>query len=163
MNNYYIVTDAQQRQYQFQQHHQQQNYLNHNQHNNNPMQQQQRVHPSSQSSQSQRHHHPQYSNSSQNPTKESIRLCNPFEESLATSSATSSSNSSVMNSYLERHSSTGYLDISNINGRRFFVLFGVCVCFNNYCFTFIVLLQVVPQCKIFFSMMTIFQWFGKIS
>ena len=94
MNTYYMVTDLH-RHYQFQHQHCPTHQQNHNHI-------QQRVHGSQNNSQHQQHHYP---NGSQT-TKESIRLCNPFEESLITS-PTSSSNSNMMATYLERHSSTG--------------------------------------------------------
>ena len=99
MNTYYMVTDGH-RHYQFQHHHQ--HYPNHQQ-NHNPIQQQ-RVLGSQNNSQRQHH---QYQNASPQITKESIHLCNPFEESLITSPTTSSSNSNMVSAYLERHSSTG--------------------------------------------------------
>ena len=112
MNNYCTVTESQQqRPYPFRQ----QSYSNHPQQDYNLMHQQHRVHHGSQASQ--RHHNPysQYQSNSSHPSssstsKDSIRLCNPFDESSASSSSISSlsnNNSSMMTSYMDRHSSTG--------------------------------------------------------
>ena len=112
-NHYYIVTDGQQRQYTFQHHHQQ--FPNQNQ----THMQVNRAYDRSPSNILQHYHNHQYPNASQTnaSTKESIRLCNPFEESLSTSATSSSSTSnnntsSTMNSYFDRYPSpTGYLYI----------------------------------------------------
>lgn len=114
INTYYTVTEShQQRPYQFRQ----QNYTNPPQQEHNLMQQQ-RSHHGSQTNQ--RHHHnpySQYPNSSSHHTsssitKESIRLCNPFDESSSASPSSSipslsNNNQSMMTSYMDRHSSTG--------------------------------------------------------
>ena len=115
MNTYYTVTESQQqRQYSFRQ----QNYTNHPHQDHNLMQYQQRVHHGSQTNQ--RHHNNPYSQyqnssphqSSSSTSKESIRLCNPFDESSPASSSnpslsTSNNNSNMMTSYMDRNSSAG--------------------------------------------------------
>ena len=101
INRYYMVTDNQ-RQYQFQHHHQQ--HPNHHPHHNHV---QQRNFSNQNNIQRQQH---QYQNVSQITTKESVHLCNPFEESsLSTSQHISSSHSNMVSTYPDhhRHSSTG--------------------------------------------------------
>ena len=98
INSYYMVTDNQ-RQYLFQ-HHCSQHQNLHQHHNQRNFSNQNNI---------QRQQH-QYQNVSQITTKESVHLCNPFEESsLSTSQHISSSHSNMVSTYPDhhRHSSTG--------------------------------------------------------